>query len=278
MPRGGWQRIAGGFPGGSGWFAAAPRGRSGCHARPLVLLPQEPVAGAVAGASPGAGGRCLSGAGTRGCTGRGRRGRRGSGTAGEVSAGTGTGDRRAVPRSRPRAAVPVPARRRRHLRHQQRCSHHGGRRGHLLHRPPLPQHAGGAARWPRRLEPELHRQRSAPARTAPPPGPTPAQPPAPHPAHRPLPTGTRVAQGEPVFPEQPAEGADGVFPDGQPFPPSARGKRGKFVYVWWTWGETGTDPRRGPGGVPKAAPDPPPRTPPVPQGATGRWWTVPRPG
>ncbi|XP_054663079.1 melanocyte protein PMEL [Grus americana] len=48
--------------------------------------------------------------------------------------------------------------------------------------------------------------------------------------------GTRVAQGEPVFPEQPAEGADGVFPDGQPFPPSARGKRGKFVYVWWTWG------------------------------------------
>ncbi|KAF1429574.1 Melanocyte protein PMEL, partial [Spheniscus humboldti] len=48
--------------------------------------------------------------------------------------------------------------------------------------------------------------------------------------------GTRVAQGEPVFPEQPAEGADGVFPDGQPFPPSAGGKRGKFVYVWWMWG------------------------------------------
>ncbi|XP_075593722.1 melanocyte protein PMEL isoform X2 [Balearica regulorum gibbericeps] len=48
--------------------------------------------------------------------------------------------------------------------------------------------------------------------------------------------GTRVSQGEPVFPEQLAEGADGVFPDGQPFPPSARGKRGKFVYVWWTWG------------------------------------------
>ncbi|NWS64480.1 PMEL protein, partial [Chunga burmeisteri] len=48
--------------------------------------------------------------------------------------------------------------------------------------------------------------------------------------------GTRVTQGELVFPEQPAEGTDGVFPDGQPFPPSARGKRGKFVYVWWTWG------------------------------------------
>ncbi|XP_042652705.1 melanocyte protein PMEL [Tyto alba] len=48
--------------------------------------------------------------------------------------------------------------------------------------------------------------------------------------------GTRVIQGDPVFPEQLAEGADGVFPDGQPFPPSAGGKRGKFVYVWWTWG------------------------------------------
>ncbi|KAM6039085.1 LOW QUALITY PROTEIN: melanocyte protein PMEL, partial [Chlamydotis macqueenii] len=48
--------------------------------------------------------------------------------------------------------------------------------------------------------------------------------------------GTRVAQGDPVFPEQPDEAADGVFPDGRPFPPSAGGKRGKFVYVWWTWG------------------------------------------
>ncbi|XP_017694142.1 PREDICTED: melanocyte protein PMEL [Lepidothrix coronata] len=45
--------------------------------------------------------------------------------------------------------------------------------------------------------------------------------------------GTRVARGDPVFPEQPDEDVDGVFPDGQPFP---RGKRGKFVYVWWTWG------------------------------------------
>ncbi|NWX08556.1 PMEL protein, partial [Caloenas nicobarica] len=48
--------------------------------------------------------------------------------------------------------------------------------------------------------------------------------------------GTRVTQGDPVFPEQAADGADGVFPDGQPFPESARDKRGKFVYVWWTWG------------------------------------------
>ncbi|NWQ69801.1 PMEL protein, partial [Neopipo cinnamomea] len=45
--------------------------------------------------------------------------------------------------------------------------------------------------------------------------------------------GTRVARGDPVFPEQPDENVGGVFPDGQPFP---RGKRGKFVYVWWTWG------------------------------------------
>ncbi|NXW90304.1 PMEL protein, partial [Alopecoenas beccarii] len=48
--------------------------------------------------------------------------------------------------------------------------------------------------------------------------------------------GTRVTQGDPVFPEQAADGADGVFPDGEPFPESARDKRGKFVYVWWTWG------------------------------------------
>ncbi|XP_072214119.1 melanocyte protein PMEL [Excalfactoria chinensis] len=48
--------------------------------------------------------------------------------------------------------------------------------------------------------------------------------------------GTRMVQGEPVFPEQLAEGSDGVFPDGQPFPRSAWGRRGRFVYVWWTWG------------------------------------------
>ncbi|NXU95222.1 PMEL protein, partial [Xiphorhynchus elegans] len=45
--------------------------------------------------------------------------------------------------------------------------------------------------------------------------------------------GTRVARGDPVFPEQPDEDMGGTFPDGQPFP---KGKRGKFVYVWWTWG------------------------------------------
>ncbi|XP_030366358.1 melanocyte protein PMEL [Strigops habroptila] len=45
--------------------------------------------------------------------------------------------------------------------------------------------------------------------------------------------GTRVARGDPVFPDPPDE-ADGVFPDGRPFPTG--GKRGRFVYVWWTWG------------------------------------------
>ncbi|KAM9514527.1 melanocyte protein PMEL [Guaruba guarouba] len=45
--------------------------------------------------------------------------------------------------------------------------------------------------------------------------------------------GTRVARGDPVFPDPPDE-ANGVFPDGRPFPTG--GKRGRFVYVWWTWG------------------------------------------
>ncbi|KAH1176067.1 melanocyte protein PMEL [Mauremys mutica] len=49
--------------------------------------------------------------------------------------------------------------------------------------------------------------------------------------------GTRVRQGDAVFPEELGEGPGGVFPDGQPFPPSARGKRSKFVYVWRTWGQ-----------------------------------------
>ncbi|XP_071276568.1 melanocyte protein PMEL isoform X1 [Agelaius tricolor] len=43
--------------------------------------------------------------------------------------------------------------------------------------------------------------------------------------------GTQVTQGDPVFPEQPD--ATGTFPDGTPLP---QGRRGKFVYVWWTWG------------------------------------------
>ncbi|NXX81966.1 PMEL protein, partial [Urocolius indicus] len=77
--------------------------------------------------------------------------------------------------------------------------------------------------------------------------------------------GTRVAQGEPVFPEQAFAGADGVFPDGRPFPAGAAGKRDKFVYVWWTWGESGTESRHGlgdPGAV---------RDPPCP---AGRYWQV----
>uniref|UniRef100_A0A8C4W0I9 Premelanosome protein n=1 Tax=Gopherus evgoodei TaxID=1825980 RepID=A0A8C4W0I9_9SAUR len=49
--------------------------------------------------------------------------------------------------------------------------------------------------------------------------------------------GTRVRQGDAVFPEEVGEGPGGVFPDGQPFPPSAWGKRSKFVYVWRTWGQ-----------------------------------------
>ncbi|XP_062976037.1 melanocyte protein PMEL [Elgaria multicarinata webbii] len=48
--------------------------------------------------------------------------------------------------------------------------------------------------------------------------------------------GTRVTQGDLVFPDQEAEGSDSFFPDGQPFSPSDRGRRGKFVYVWQTWG------------------------------------------
>lgn len=79
---------------------------------------------------------------------------------------------------------------------------------------------------------------------------------APH--HRPLSAGTRVTQGDPVFPEQAADGADGVFPDGEPFPESARDKRGKFVYVWWTWGE-GNGSHRGPGGSPERCLTPPSR-------------------
>ncbi|XP_060108962.1 melanocyte protein PMEL isoform X2 [Heteronotia binoei] len=45
--------------------------------------------------------------------------------------------------------------------------------------------------------------------------------------------GSQVMQGDPVFPDQNFEMSDGFFPDGQPFPPS---NKGKFVYVWQTWG------------------------------------------
>lgn len=77
-----------------------------------------------------------------------------------------------------------------------------------------------------------------------------------------------MVQGEPVFPEQLAEGSDGVFPDGQPFPRSAWGKRGRFVYVWWTWGEDGSVPSS------QHCWDVPMSLSAVsPQGVTGRWWT-----
>uniref|UniRef100_A0A8C8VP33 Premelanosome protein n=1 Tax=Pelusios castaneus TaxID=367368 RepID=A0A8C8VP33_9SAUR len=49
--------------------------------------------------------------------------------------------------------------------------------------------------------------------------------------------GTRVRPGDDVFPEPLGEDPAGVFPYGQPFPASARGKRSKFVYVWRTWGQ-----------------------------------------
>ncbi|XP_020638533.3 melanocyte protein PMEL isoform X1 [Pogona vitticeps] len=48
--------------------------------------------------------------------------------------------------------------------------------------------------------------------------------------------GTHVMEGDPVFPDQDPQRSDCFFPDGQPFSPSDRGKRGKFVYVWQTWG------------------------------------------
>ncbi|CAI5765619.1 Hypothetical predicted protein [Podarcis lilfordi] len=48
--------------------------------------------------------------------------------------------------------------------------------------------------------------------------------------------GTRVTQGEPVFPNQETDNSDCFFPDGQPFSQSDRRKRGKFVYVWQAWG------------------------------------------
>ncbi|NXN99755.1 PMEL protein, partial [Rhinopomastus cyanomelas] len=66
--------------------------------------------------------------------------------------------------------------------------------------------------------------------------------------------GTRVVQGDPVFPEQPMVGTQGASSDGTLLldgTPTldgipnfrngtphfgASGQRGKFVYVWWTWG------------------------------------------
>nr|XP_056709765.1 melanocyte protein PMEL [Euleptes europaea] len=48
--------------------------------------------------------------------------------------------------------------------------------------------------------------------------------------------GSQVMQGDPVFPDQEIDISDGFFPDGQPFPRRNQGTRGKFVYVWQTWG------------------------------------------
>nr|XP_006131299.1 melanocyte protein PMEL [Pelodiscus sinensis] len=76
--------------------------------------------------------------------------------------------------------------------------------------------------------------------------------------------GTRVRQGDAVFPEQLDGGPNGVFPDGQPFPRSAWGKRSKFVYVWQTWGESRLPSR------PRSRPAPPGLSPlPCPPAAAG---------
>ncbi|XP_070596493.1 melanocyte protein PMEL [Erythrolamprus reginae] len=48
--------------------------------------------------------------------------------------------------------------------------------------------------------------------------------------------GTRMRKGDPVFPDQEGDASDYVFPDGQPFSPRDR-RRGKFVFVWQTWGQ-----------------------------------------
>ncbi|XP_048347893.1 melanocyte protein PMEL isoform X1 [Sphaerodactylus townsendi] len=48
--------------------------------------------------------------------------------------------------------------------------------------------------------------------------------------------GSQVRQGDPVFPDQDINISDGFFPDGEPFPSRNQGTRGKFVYVWQTWG------------------------------------------
>ncbi|XP_061471461.1 melanocyte protein PMEL isoform X2 [Rhineura floridana] len=49
--------------------------------------------------------------------------------------------------------------------------------------------------------------------------------------------GIHVLQGDPVFPNQEAEGSDCFFPDGQPFSQSDHYRRSKFVYVWQARGQ-----------------------------------------
>ncbi|KAM3935197.1 melanocyte protein PMEL isoform 2-T2 [Leptodactylus fuscus] len=48
---------------------------------------------------------------------------------------------------------------------------------------------------------------------------------------------TWVSAGEPVYPDESAEGSKCTFPDGRPFPRDAEKKRSKFVYVWQAWGK-----------------------------------------
>lgn len=143
-----------------------------------------------------------------------------------------------------------PGRWRCHLRHQQRRSHHVGRRGHLLHRPPLPQHPGGAARRPHRLEPELHHQRSAPAQTTP-------RPPALHP---PLtlcpPQAPASPRGSPSSQSSRTRARTASSPMGSRFPPAPRANPENSSMS----GGRGVRPAPTPAGaqgVPEAVPDPP---------------------
>ncbi|KAG9491513.1 hypothetical protein GDO78_000164 [Eleutherodactylus coqui] len=48
---------------------------------------------------------------------------------------------------------------------------------------------------------------------------------------------TWVSAGEPVYPDESAEGSRCTFPDGNPFPREAEKRRSKFVYVWQAWGK-----------------------------------------
>ncbi|XP_075055650.1 melanocyte protein PMEL [Mixophyes fleayi] len=49
--------------------------------------------------------------------------------------------------------------------------------------------------------------------------------------------GTWVPSGEPVYPEESAEGSKCTFPDGRQFPQEVEQRRSKFVYVWQVWGK-----------------------------------------
>ncbi|KAG8585735.1 hypothetical protein GDO81_005132 [Engystomops pustulosus] len=48
---------------------------------------------------------------------------------------------------------------------------------------------------------------------------------------------TWVSAGQPVYPDESAEGSQCTFPDGRPFPRDSEKKRSKFVYVWQAWGK-----------------------------------------